>query len=108
MSKAVFVIYDRTTSAILKIRTANGRTTEWYYGHGAAKAALTRYCKKSGLNFTDFDYPLYRYAITDRDHYRKHVEKQVKRVNLMTGAEFYESANTPYCCSPASETYWSA
>ena len=27
--------------------------------------------------------------------------------NLMTGAEVEIAADTPWCCNPASETYWS-
>jgi hypothetical protein len=30
----------------------------------------------------------------------------VTRKNAMTGAEFQERADTPYFCSPSSETYW--
>jgi hypothetical protein len=106
MSKNIWVIYDKNTTQILRIRTRNGRTTEWYYGESAAKAALTRYSKQSGLMPTDADYPLYHYALADRDHYYKNIERQVKRKNLMTGAEYMESVNTPLSCSPASETYW--
>lgn len=108
MSKGIFVIYNKTTSAMLTIRTAGGRATKWYYGQTAAKAALTRYCKKSGLSFTSPEYPLFQYGIAELDHYHTHIEQQVKKTNLMTGGEFYESVNTPYFCSPSSETYWSA
>jgi hypothetical protein len=31
----------------------------------------------------------------------------VERTNLMTGKKFKESVDTPYYCSPSSETYWS-
>ncbi len=31
----------------------------------------------------------------------------VTRVNCMTRKEFQERYDTPFCCSPASETYWS-
>lgn len=34
-------------------------------------------------------------------------ETYVTRKNMMTGAEFRERYNTPYYCSPSSETYWS-
>jgi hypothetical protein len=34
-------------------------------------------------------------------------QKMVTRVNMMTGAEYQERADTPLCCSPSSETYWS-
>jgi hypothetical protein len=31
----------------------------------------------------------------------------VERVNLMSGKTYMEAEDTPPCCSPASETYWS-
>ena len=34
-------------------------------------------------------------------------ETYVKKHNLMGGAEFKERYDTPYYCSPASESYWS-
>jgi hypothetical protein len=49
----------------------------------------------------DSQYPAskgYRYEIH---------ETMVKRVNMMGGAEFMERYDTPYYCSPASESYWS-
>ena len=49
----------------------------------------------------DKEYPAskgYRYEIH---------ETYVKRVNMMGGAEFMERYDTPYFCSPSSESYWS-
>jgi hypothetical protein len=34
-------------------------------------------------------------------------DNMVERTNLMTGKKYMEDADTPLCCSPASETYWS-
>ena len=34
-------------------------------------------------------------------------ETYVTRKNLLSGAEFQERYDTPYYCSPSSETYWS-
>lgn len=34
-------------------------------------------------------------------------ETYVTRKNLMSGEEFQERYDTPWTCSPASETYWS-
>ena len=34
-------------------------------------------------------------------------ETYVTRRNMMGGAEFKERYDTPYYCSPSSETYWS-
>jgi hypothetical protein len=35
-------------------------------------------------------------------------DRMVTRVNMMTGNEFQERADTPYYCSPSSETYWAS
>ena len=35
-------------------------------------------------------------------------ETYVKRTNMMGGKEYTERYDTPYFCSPASESYWSA
>jgi hypothetical protein len=34
-------------------------------------------------------------------------ETYVTKKNMMSGAEFKERYDTPYYCSPSSETYWS-
>ena len=34
-------------------------------------------------------------------------ETYVTRTNLVSGEEFQERYDTPYYCSPSSETYWS-
>jgi hypothetical protein len=34
-------------------------------------------------------------------------ETFITRKNMMTGIEFEERYDTPYFCSPSSETYWS-
>jgi hypothetical protein len=38
----------------------------------------------------------------------KLIETFVIRTNLMGGKEFTERYDTPYYCSPSSESYWSA
>lgn len=35
-------------------------------------------------------------------------DRLVTKTNFMTGKEFQEQADTPYYCSPSSETYWSS
>ena len=34
-------------------------------------------------------------------------DNMVERTNLMTGKKYMEDANTPRCCSPSSELFWS-
>lgn len=44
-----------------------------------------------------------------RDGYRYEIHDTfVTRRNLLSGKEFQERYDTPYYCSPSSETYWSA
>lgn len=51
---------------------------------------------------------LYRTTWFLRDGYRHEFhETYVTRKNLMGGAEFQERYDTPYYCSPSSESYWS-
>jgi hypothetical protein len=43
-------------------------------------------------------------SLVDADLYVRALP--VLRRNIMSGKEFYERADTPYYCSPSSETYW--
>ena len=47
------------------------------------------------------------YAIAETTAFHYTIEKMVTRINLMSGKEYKERANTPISCSPAFETYWS-
>ena len=88
-----YVIFHRATSRLIQ----NDRE---YPTERGAKIALARACKRDGL------YPL-DYGIMDADQYYSNEEKQVERVNLMTGEKYRESVNTPPHLSPAFESYWS-
>jgi hypothetical protein len=46
-------------------------------------------------------YPEHKYRMELRDSF-------VERVNVMTGEKFMERYDTPYSCSPRSESYWSS
>ena len=97
-----YVIYHNETTKLL------GGSSKSYKTMGAAKAAISRLRKNvpvSDLN-TDND-PLFVYAIAEINYFYKHIEHTVERVNLMSGKTFRESVNTPYHCSPSSESYWS-
>jgi hypothetical protein len=96
-----YIIYDKKSTRIV------GKT---YKTHAAAQAQLTRMRKAAagewGVLTADAD-PLFLYGIAEAEYYARHIERMVTRVNLMTGAEYTESINTPIYMSPASETYWS-
>jgi len=79
------------------IVTDGPNRTRAYNTFGAAKATRTRLCNKAGWSIDELD-------ILDTKSYKP---KMVTRKNLMSGIEFQEDVNTPNCCSPASETFWS-
>ena len=90
----MFYIVSRGTGLIV---TDGPNRTRAYKTFGSARATRTRLCNKAG-------YTVDQLNIIDTKHYKP---KMVTRKNLMTGLEFEEDVNTPNCCSPASETFWS-
>ena len=106
-----YVIYNKTlNNAIVELT----RCKRSYKSMAAARAAVTRASKKYWRNSVannSYDLredPQFVFGIAEYDYYEANLEKQVERTNLMTGEKFMESVNTPYYCSPSSETYWSA
>lgn len=106
-----FVIYNKDTTEIYSyVRHNPWKRVESYKTMAAAKAALTRLHKKWLADndvLVSNDGPMFEYGIADRAWFHDFIEKQVTKRNIMTGAEFQERVNTPYYCSPSSETYWS-
>lgn len=47
------------------------------------------------------------YAYTDELNYLTNVVHMKKVTNLISGKEIEIPSNTPHCCDPSSETYWS-
>jgi hypothetical protein len=47
------------------------------------------------------------YAYATESVYRNKVVSKKKVKNLLTGKEIEIDSNTPLCCDPSSETYWS-
>jgi hypothetical protein len=47
------------------------------------------------------------YAYTDMENYSKNVVYTKTVKNLISGKEIEIPSNTPYCCDPSTETYWS-
>jgi hypothetical protein len=89
-----YVVYNIETTKIV-----GSRNTRTWRTEAAAKAHLTR--------MTKLGYRAEDHAVQDTQAYHMLIEESVERVNLMSGQTYRESVNTPLCCSPASETYWS-
>ena len=90
----MYYIIARSTGLIVSDGPNRSRA---YQTFGAARATRTRLCRKAGYRASDL-------SIIDTKYY---TPKTVARTNLMTGQEFEEDVNTPYFCSPSSETFWS-
>jgi hypothetical protein len=90
----MFYIVARGTGHIV---TDGPNRTRAYKTFGAARATRTRLCRKAGWGVDEL-------SIVDTKHYKP---RMVERTNIMTGEKFEEDVNTPYFCSPSSESFWS-
>ena len=90
----MFYIVARGTGHIV---TDGPNRTRAYKTFGSARATRTRLCRKAGWSVDEL-------SIVDTKHYKP---RMVERTNIMTGEKFEEDVNTPYFCSPSSESFWS-
>lgn len=90
----MFVVFNKETTKIV-----GSKVHKTWKSLGAAKAHLSRMAKM-GYNVDEYDIASYSFFLDT-------IEQTVVRTNLMSGKQFRESVNTPYYCSPSSETYWS-
>ena len=103
-----YVVYNKATGRI------KGKL-DGYKTVAAATAQITRWSKIwfrecYTPRYPEVDRnedPVFVYAIAEAGIFYREIEPRVRRTNLMTGKEYEEPVNTPLCCSPASETYWS-
>ena len=64
------------------------------------------YCDKTRANMESEVIDLCRVYPANQFRIELH-ETYVTRVNMMTGKEYKEHFQTPHCCSPSNETFWS-
>ena len=84
---------------------SNSKTVRW----GSSKPGLRFISKTDYEDMTIEEVKLVaenKYAKDDK--FKTEIHKTyVTRRHLMTGEEYQERYDTPYYCSPSSETYWS-
>tara|TARA_B100000214_G_scaffold2666_1_gene2045 strand:+ start:1092 stop:1424 length:333 start_codon:yes stop_codon:yes gene_type:complete len=109
----MFYIYEKSSTYIMGKMDKNGVVRpdhrKSYATMPAAKAALTKmtnWHRYHTINDMQ-NSPQFRYGIAEAGYFHKSLEKSVVKKNMMNGKEFVEKVNTPYYCSPSSETYWS-
>jgi hypothetical protein len=107
----MYVIYDESNLNKI-VELTRGKCS--YKSMAAAKAAVTRAsnaywkdCVRNKVDHSIHQDPQFIYGIAESEYYHAKLERQVERVNMMTGKKFMESVNTPRYCSPSSEAYWS-
>jgi len=98
---AYYLIHQGTGNII----TDSGGRWQAYKTQAAAKACRTRVVAKRDFKQEDL-------VIVSQDNVQKfrhahNLPTKVERTNIMTGKKFMEDVDTPYFCSPSSETYWS-
>tara|TARA_B100001287_G_scaffold207590_1_gene176606 strand:- start:2065 stop:2391 length:327 start_codon:yes stop_codon:yes gene_type:complete len=107
----MYYIYEKESTYIIGKPDRNGVARpdhrQSYKTMSAAKAGLTRIIKAENLLPSDPNYGEFRYAIAASAFFHQNIEKSVEKTNMMSGKKFMERVNTPYYCSPSSETYWS-
>ena len=92
----MFIIYNKKTTQLLH----GSLHYNSYKTRGAARAIRTKLSKAGKIVKS-------HYKIMDESKFRSTIEKQETRINLMSGLPFTQPVNTPLCCDPSSETYWS-
>ena len=96
-----YVVYEKESTRRIDMLNGGPRDTESYATERAAKAARTRFLKAQMV------YGAEDIAIAEAREFYNNIEKKRIVKNLMTGEDVEIDANTPWCCNPASETYWS-
>lgn len=90
-----YVVYEVRSGRIVNDRQRDSYRE--YKNEAAARACLTRLTRKHG-------YWPHQLAVSTVDQ----VPKRSRRVrNLMSGQTVEIDVNTPHCCDPSTETFWS-
>jgi len=93
------IIYRKSDSRIMSHRRSG---KQYYESERLAKGALTKM-----LNAGHLAGERDEYDVAELDDYRTNIEQYETVINIMSGKEVRQSVNTPRCCDPSSELYWS-
>lgn len=103
-----YVIYEVASTKFVRIMRNGFWQDAVYKTPGAANAALNKMiADPKHLAWRGLDYGLVELAIAEKSEFHSKIEKQETKRNLLSGKEFQQPVNTPLCCDPSSETYWS-
>lgn len=104
-----FVIFDETTG-VLAFGGATYKTKRGANQSAVAyiKRLLKRYDARPEDRFLEEARHIHQnWTVVDLDTYNARFRRTKKVVNMMSGVEVEIDVNTPACCDPSTETYWS-
>jgi hypothetical protein len=96
----MFVVYHKETTLRLD-KLSRGTNKTMFPTVAGARGALTRACNKDVTLIKE------AFGIIDACYFYSDIEKKETVHNLMSGKPVVQGVNTPLCCDPSSETYWS-
>jgi len=95
-----YVIYNKETTRLFSVRARSANMWKDSFGSkGAATRAFNTAIREEKIEADE-------YAIAERADFHANIEKMVTVKNLMNGADVEQPVNTPRCCDPSSELYW--
>ena len=94
-----FVAFHTETTKILRVIRQGFWQDAVYKEKGGATRALNAAAKAGKINPAE-------YSIMPMDEFAKIEKKRVVK-NLMSGEDVIIPVNTPSCCDPSTELYWS-
>lgn len=98
-----YVVYEKASTKRIDGLNGGPRDKTSFATMAAAKAARTRFLKAQLVYGAD------DVLIEDADKFYREIEKDVHGVSAQDGkTPVTVKANTPYCCDPRFERYWSA
>lgn len=93
-----YLIYDKVSTKIVRIMRNGYWQDAEFATEAAAKAGVTRL--KNAKKFQP------TMVIGSKEDFAK-IEKYETVINLMSGKPVRQLVNTPRCCDPSTELYWS-
>jgi hypothetical protein len=106
------ISYYESLGGARKAMRAENRKKGWSRVHRVTVGepdvvADFEYCEKQINYKPDFEYSIGPYALAEVNHYNAEVVKDVMVKNLISGKPVMIKSNTPLCCDPSSNVYWS-
>lgn len=95
----MFVAFHKTTTKFLRVWRQGYWQNARYETQAGCTRAINAAAKRGDIKASD-------YKVLPIEEFLK-IERSEIVINMMSGKEVVQSVNTPMCCDPSTETYWS-